>query len=122
MLRGINRRLSKIPPLAIIGIALVAIAAATVAAVLLTRHSSNVDADTLQPAAARIDRVDGSVGIAPAEDNKEPDWSEATVNTPVTVGDRIYARDNSRASLALSGHNFVRLDPQSSFDVLALQI
>src|SRR5215471_2530988 len=120
MLRQLNRRLSRIPPLAIIGIGLVAIAVATVTAVLLTRRGSTVDANTLQPSAARIDRVDGSVGIAPAEDNKEPDWSEATVNTPVTVGDRIYARDNSRASIALSGHNFVRLDPQCSVDVLAL--
>jgi uncharacterized protein DUF6600/FecR-like protein len=120
MLRKINKRLSSVPPLAIIAVALIAIVAAVVAAVLLTRGSSKVDAATLQPTAARIDRVDGSVGIAPVEDNKEPDWSEATVNTPVTVGDRIYARDNSRASIALSGHNSVRLDPGCSVDVLAL--
>ena len=42
-------------------------------------------------------------------------------NTPVSVGDRIYTRDNSRTSLAFTGRNFATLDPNTSLDVLALQ-
>jgi hypothetical protein len=42
------------------------------------------------------------------------------VNQPFSVGDRIYTRDNSHASLAFTGRNFARLDPNTSLDVLAL--
>ena len=41
-------------------------------------------------------------------------------NQPFSVGDRIYTRDNSRASFAFTGRNFVRLNPNTSLDVLAL--
>ena len=44
----------------------------------------------------------------------------ATANQPFSVGDRIYTRDNSRASLAFTGRNYARLDPNTSLDVLAL--
>jgi hypothetical protein len=36
------------------------------------------------------------------------------------VGDRIYTRENSHASLAFSGRNFARLNPNTSLDVLTL--
>src|SRR2546430_2504417 len=69
-----------------------------------------------------LDRVEGNVGIARAEDqNKQLDWAEATINTPVTVGDRIYARENARASIALTGRHYVRLNPVTSLDVLSLE-
>src|SRR5205814_7043198 len=36
------------------------------------------------------------------------------------VGDRIYTRENSHASLAFTGRNFARLDPNTSLDALSL--
>lgn len=120
MIKQIVKRFSSLsPPVAIIGALAIVIAGAG-AALLVTRDHSEANTDAIQPYAARLDRVDGSVGLARAED-KQPDWAEATVNTPVTVGDRIYARDNSRASIALTGHDYVRLNPLTSLDVLSLQ-
>ncbi len=52
------------------------------------------------------------------DDNRQ--WTAASANQPFSVGDRIYTRDNSRASLAFSGRNFARLDPNTSLDVVSL--
>ncbi len=123
MFAELRKRLSRgSPRVAIAAGLLIAFAAGSGVALLLMRGGEKVDADdTVQPMAARIDRVDGSVAIARViDENTEPDWDEATINTPVSVGDRIYTRDNSRASVALTGHNFVRLDPGASLDVLEL--
>ncbi|MEK6322042.1 MAG: FecR family protein [Acidobacteriota bacterium] len=118
-----TKRLSGISPkVAIVG-ALIAIVAVSGIALLLTRGGSEANGDpAMQPRAARLERVDGSVGIARAEDqDKQLDWAEATINTPITVGDRIYARDNAHASIALTGHHYVRLNPATSLDVLSLE-
>jgi FecR protein len=77
------------------------------------------------PNAARIQRVEGDVALSNAQDTNTANaaneqWIEATPNQPFSVGDRIYTRDNSRASLAFTGRNFARLDPNTSLDVLAL--
>jgi hypothetical protein len=86
------------------------------------RHEQSVAAEAL-PNAARIQRVDGQVvySNSPAntditENNRQ--WTPATVNQPFSVGDQIYTRENSHASLAFSGRNFARLDPNTSLDVL----
>ncbi|MFY9611313.1 MAG: FecR family protein [Blastocatellia bacterium] len=123
MFAELRKRLSRVSPRVAIAVGLlIAFAAGSGVALLLMRGGETVDADdAVQPMAARIDRVDGNVGIARViDENTEPDWDDATINTPVSVGDRIYTRDNSRASVALTGHNFVRLDPNASLDVLAL--
>ncbi|MDT4969654.1 MAG: hypothetical protein QOJ64_4391 [Acidobacteriota bacterium] len=75
-----------------------------------------------QPYAARIQRVDGDVAFSDSLPNADAnaEWIAATVNQPFSVGDRIYTRDNSRASLAFSGRNFARLDPNTSLDVVSL--
>ncbi|HKR13846.1 MAG TPA: FecR family protein [Pyrinomonadaceae bacterium] len=78
------------------------------------------------PNAARIQRVDGDVALSNAQDTSTAnsdaeDWTTATENQPFSVGDRIYTRDNSRASLAFTGRNFARLNPNTSLDVLTLQ-
>jgi len=89
---------------------------------MLTKSEPGAGA-ALVPRAARVERVEGEVGIARAfadERDSEPAWTEATVNAPLTVGDRIYAKDGSRATLAFSGRNFARLDPGASLDVLSL--
>lgn len=74
------------------------------------------------PYAARVQRVDGEVAFsdAAADPDAEPQWTNATPNQPFSVGDRIYTRDNARTSLAFSGRNFARLDPNTSLDVVSL--
>jgi Family of unknown function (DUF6600)/FecR protein len=116
-------RLSSVSPRVAVAGALIIVVIISGVALLLTRGGSEANANpAMQPHAARLDRIEGSVGIARAEDNdKELDWAEASVNTPVTVGDRIYARDYANASIALTGHNYVRLNPATSIDVLALE-
>lgn len=78
------------------------------------------------PNAARIQRVEGDVAISNAQDantanNGTEEWIAATENQPFSVGDRIYTRDNARASLAFTGRNFARLNPNTSLDILTLQ-
>src|SRR5687768_5522057 len=87
-----------------------------IGAALWLRNEPTTEAAVL-PNAARVERVDGAVGL-----NHGPDaqWIEVTPNTPVSVGDRLYARDNSQAAIAFTGRNFARLEPDSSLDVLDL--
>ncbi len=122
MFKRLTTRLSSLSPRVAVAGVLIAIVAATGVALLLRRGEPKVDADTVvEPRAARIDRVEGSVAIAPIDDDEEPDWAEATLNTPITIGDRIYARDEARASIALTGRNFVELKSEGSLDVLSLE-
>ena len=74
------------------------------------------------PNAARIQRVEGDVALnnTNAANAQADQWIQATENQPFSVGDRIYTRDNSRASLAFTGRNFARLYPNTSLDVLSL--
>ena len=123
MFAELKRKLRGVSPRVAIGIGLlIAFIAGSGVAFFLMRGVDKAEADdAVQPMAARIDRVDGSVGVARViDENTQPDWDEATLNTPVSVGDRIYSRDGSRASIALTGHNFVRIEPGTSIDVLAL--
>jgi hypothetical protein len=122
MLNRIGNRLSSLSTRGAILAALLVIVVGSGVAFLLTRGGTDAQADTsVQPIAARIDQVDGSVGIARASaETEQLDWSEATVNTPVSIGDRIYARNGSHVSIALTGHDFVRLNPEASLDVLAM--
>jgi FecR protein len=103
---------------------IVAVMCAVVAGVgvgMWMRHEQTASAEAI-PNAARIQRVDGEVALNNTEAaNEESDqWIAATANQPFSVGDRIYTRDNSRASLAFTGRNFARLNPNSSLDVLSL--
>src|SRR6185295_7706930 len=74
------------------------------------------------PNAARIQRVEGDVALdnSDASNAQNEQWIQATANQPFSVGDRIYTRDKSRASLAFTGRNFARLNPNTSVDVLTL--
>jgi uncharacterized protein DUF6600/FecR-like protein len=77
------------------------------------------------PNAARIQRVEGDVALSNGQDTNTANaasdqWIAASENQPFSVGDRIYTRDNSRASLAFTGRNFARLNPNTSLDVLTL--
>src|SRR6266446_4553651 len=85
------------------------------------KHEQTVSAESL-PNAARIQRVDGEVALNNGlyDNGANTQWVTATANTPFSVGDRIYPRDNSRASLAFTGRNFARLNPNTSLDVISL--
>jgi hypothetical protein len=84
------------------------------------KHEQTVAAEAL-PNAARIQRVDGEVAFNNSAANTDPNvqWQAATANQPFSVGDRIYTRENSHASLAFNGRNFARLDPNTSLDVVS---
>jgi hypothetical protein len=107
------------PHMTIVGVVIALIAGLGVA--FWMKNEPTASAEEL-PYAARIQRVDGDVafsnGLANSDANAE--WIAATPNQPFSVGDRIYTRDNSRTSLAFSGRNFARLDPNTSLDVVSL--
>ena len=111
------------PHLAIVAI-VVAIAAGLGVAWWMKRGEPTASANEI-PNAARIQRVDGDVALSNTQDTNTANagseqWIAAAENQPFSVGDRIYTRDNSRASLAFSGRNFARLNPNTSLDVLTL--
>ena len=103
--------------LIVLGCAIVAGAAA----LFWTKYERTAEARAL-PNAARIERVDGQIGLNHSLDagSTKPDWIEAAPNTPITVGDRVYARDNSRSEIAFSGRNFATIDANTSLDILDL--
>src|SRR6266404_5853022 len=109
------------PHLTIVAVLCALIAGGGVA--LWVKHEQTVSAEAL-PNAARIQRVDGEValnnGLANNQANAaDTQWIAATPNQPFSVGDRIYTRENSHASLAFTGRNFARLYPNTSCDVVS---
>src|ERR1700730_12114904 len=107
------------PHLAIIGLLCLVLGAG--GAALWVRHEQTAQASAL-PSAARIDRVNGDVGLNRSLDSNAANtqWVKAEQNTPVSVGDRIYTRDKSDASVAFTGRNFARLNEDTSLDLLTL--
>ena len=107
------------PHLTIIAVVIAVLAGVGVA--LWMKHERTASAEAV-PNAARIQRVEGDVALdnTNAANAQNEQWIQATANQPFSVGDRIYTRDNSRASLAFTGRNFARLNPNTSVDVLTL--
>ena len=103
-------------------VAVVCAVLAGVGVALWIKHEQSASAQAM-PNAARIQRVEGEVALnnSDALNAQTDEWIRATDNQPVSVGDRIYTRDNSRTSLAFTGRNFARLDPNTSLDVLSLE-
>jgi hypothetical protein len=65
---------------------------------------------------ARLNFLEGSVSFQPAGHD---DWSAATINYPLTVGDRLWADEHSRAELHI-GSTAVRLDDHTALAFLNL--
>jgi hypothetical protein len=107
------------PHLTIVGVVIALIAGLGVA--FWMRHEPTASAAEL-PYAARIQRVDGEVAFSDSLPNTDDNnqWVAAVPNQPFSEGDRIYTRDNAHTSLAFSGRNFARLDPNTSLDVVSL--
>src|SRR5437667_11416510 len=90
-------------------------------------EGDKVAAADVLPLAARVDRLDGEVAVdrsTDVQDNTQnqanADWGKASVNSPVSVGSRVYVKDNSHAAIAFTGRNYARLNPRTSLDVLSL--
>jgi hypothetical protein len=93
-------------------------------------HNADGDkaaATDAMPLAARVDRLDGEVGIDRqtdtqdnSQDQSQTDWAKASVNTPVSVGSRVYVKDKAHAAIAFSGRNYGRFNPNTSLEVLSL--
>jgi len=98
-------------------IAIVTAVAAGAGMWLYQRHSQNAEAAAL-PDAARIQRVDGQVALTDSMNTN--DWRAAGMNEPFSVGDRIYTRENSRASLAFNARNYAQLNPNTALDAIVL--
>src|SRR6185503_8342374 len=107
------------PHLTIVAVVCAVLAGGGVA--LWMKHEQTASANAL-PNAARIQRVEGEVALnnTNAGNAENEQWIAATENQPFSVGDRIYTRENAHASLAFTGRNFARLNPNTSLDVLAL--
>lgn len=107
------------PHLTLVAVVCAVLAGAGVA--FWMKHEQTASAEAI-PDAARLQRVEGEVALnnGAAGNTQTEDWTRATENQPVSVGDRIYTRDNSRTSLAFTGRNFARLNPNTSLDVLSL--
>ncbi|HSS19744.1 MAG TPA: FecR family protein [Pyrinomonadaceae bacterium] len=111
------------PHLTIVAVVCALIAGLAVA--FYFKHEQTVQAEAL-PYAARIQRVDGDVAFSDALNTTDANaaanaqWITATANQPFSVGDRIYTKDRSHASLAFTGRNFARLNPNTSLDVIDL--
>jgi hypothetical protein len=111
------------PHLTIVGVVVALIAGLGVAFWL--KHEQTASAEEL-PYAARIQRVDGEVAFSDSLPNRNAtddgaEWIAAVPNQPFSEGDRIYTRDNAHTSLAFSGRNFARLNPNTSLDVVSLE-
>lgn len=103
---------------ALIALGVALVAGAGVA--LYSKYEQNTQAEAL-PNAARIQRVDGQVALNDSlTDTNADTWTAAAPNQSFSVGDRIYTRENSHASLAFSGRNFARLDPNTALDAVVL--
>ena len=102
-------------------VAVVCAVLAGVGVAMWMKHDRTAAAEEV-PNAARIQRVEGEVALnnSNAGNTQSEEWIAATENQPFSVGDRIYTRDNSRASLAFTGRNFARLNPNTSLDVISL--
>ena len=92
--------------------------AAVVCGLVATAGISTARADDADPPGrvARLSLAEGSVSLQPAGVN---DWTNATVNRPLTTGDKIWADRDSRAELDL-GIAAIRMGSTTGFSFLNL--
>src|SRR5580693_7040954 len=69
------------------------------------------------PGAARISFIHGDVST---QHNGSNDWVAATLNTPVVSGDHVSTGPNARAEIQLDHANILRMDGQSTANVVSL--
>jgi len=88
------------------------------AATALVQAQSAADNDSADPPSrvARLSYISGDLGFLPAG---AKDWSDASLNRPLTTGDRLSTSRGSRAELELGGGS-LRMDGQTDFGLLNL--
>src|SRR4029077_8212086 len=95
-------------------------ACASLYAALLTlalpQRAAAADADDPPGRVARLSYIHGSVSSQPAG---ESDWVTATINRPMTTGDKLWADADSRAELHI-GSAVMRLNSNTGFSFLNL--
>jgi hypothetical protein len=84
-------------------------------ALSMMAFSGNAAADP-SARAARLGVIGGTVSLSPAG---QPDWVQATINRPLTTGDRLWSGDRSRAEVQIGG-TAIRLGPSTSMALLNL--
>ena len=78
--------------------------------------SDGDDGDAPPSRVARLSWSSGDLGLLPAGAR---DWSDASVNRPLTTGDKLSSGDDARAELELGGAT-LRLDRRTDMGVLDL--
>jgi hypothetical protein len=68
---------------------------------------------------ARMNLAEGPVSYAPADTGGNPRWTPASLNRPLTSGDRLWTGQRARSELHI-GSTAVRLSEQTSLDFLEL--
>lgn len=81
-------------------------------ATLLADH----DDQDIHQTVARISFVYGDVSFSRGDDPDE--WQSCDINTPMTLGDRLYSGDDGRLELQISGGNYVRIGAGTDFSAL----
>jgi hypothetical protein len=76
------------------------------------------DSDDVRQLTARVSFLDGRVSYARGDD--PDDWQPADFNAPLTIGDRLYTDERSRAELQVHGGFYVRLGDRADLEILNL--
>ena len=80
------------------------------------QHAAAQDGDDPPNRVARLSYLQGSISFQPAG---ESDWANATINRPMTTGDKLWSDQDSRAELHL-GSAAIRLSSTTGFSFLNL--
>jgi len=86
-----------------------------VAAVVMLAFSGAASADP-PSRVARLGYKSGAVSLSPAGEN---DWVQATINRPLTTGDRLWADGRARAEIQVGGA-MIRMNADTGFSILNL--
>ncbi|MES2489945.1 MAG: DUF6600 domain-containing protein [Pseudomonadota bacterium] len=84
--------------------------------VLITGGASAQDEDDPPSRIARLAAISGDVTFAPAGDD---DWNQASINRPLTTGDRLLTNDGGRAAMDIDGGD-LRISGNTGFNFLNL--
>lgn len=76
------------------------------------------DRDDIRESVARISYTTGDTSFNRGDD--PDDWQDIDVNVPMATGDRVYAGDDGRLELQVTGGNALRLDARTDLTALDL--
>lgn len=99
-----------------LGCACATLCAALLITIALPRQAAAADRDDPPGRVARLSYLRGAVSFQPAGTS---DWVTATVNRPMTTGDKLWADADSRAELHI-GSAAIRLNSNTGFSFLDL--